>query len=314
MSILVIKYFPILNDKLDTTNVIKDTYGEYNFTLEDIRSKTNTLTSEIINVLEEGSRYHGYKDIKTKPYLQYETIDTIEFLSDLPFSQKKYNNLPLPDYNSIMNKVNICDYVDNKGVKEVWLWTYGGTGKSGWESNFSSTYGDISNSNQDPQDLPVCNHSYTVYDYNYGRGTSEAVEDHIHQIEAIFKYLDYGLFWEKYVGYFPGGDWVISETKDTARRCGWAHYPPNGEIDYDWSNKAYFTSDCEDWQPDGKGKKQAINCEQWGCNSLRYFEWWMQNIPGENNNLDFNGMKLRNWWDFIADFDKAVEQGTKLTQ
>ena len=102
--------------------------------------------------------------------------------------------------------------------------------------------------------------TYTVYHYNYQRGTSEAVEDHIHQIEAVLNYVDGRdrtppeqwptlLFWGKFVG-------SDRTHKIVHPGCGWAHYPPNGEQDYDWANKRFVETDIEDWKPDGTGKKQ----------------------------------------------------------
>ena len=156
--------------------------------------------------------------------------------------------------------------------------------------------GDISNSDRDPHDLPMFDRTYTVYHYNYQRGPSEAVEDHMHQIEAVLRHLDPDLFWNKFVGR-PGEG-----------RCGWAHYPPNGVRDYDWRNPAYVWTDIEDWRPDGGGQKIRINCDRWGGDSLRWFVYWMQNLPGAGNGLTYRGRPLTNWWRFIGDFDAALEQ------
>ena len=139
-------------------------------------------------------------------------------------------------------------------------------------------FGDISNSNRDPKDLPVLSKTYTVYHYNYQRGTSEAVEDHIHQIEAVLNFVDGRdrtppeqwpslLFWGKFVG-------SDRTHKIVHPGCGWAHYPPNGEQDYDWANKRFVETDIEDWKPDGSGKKQRINCDRWGGDSLKWFVYW----------------------------------------
>ncbi|HLD83760.1 MAG TPA: hypothetical protein VI979_02820 [archaeon] len=38
----------------------------------------------------------------------------------------------------------------------------------------------------------------------------------------------------------------------------------------------------------------------------------MQNIPGYANGLYYNGKPLRNWWDFIADFDGEIANGRNL--
>ena len=196
----------------------------------------------------------------------------------------------MTDYNKIMQRVGIKKWVEEKGVKEVWIWGYHGGVVGLWESNMAGPFGDISNSNRDPKDLPVLSKTYTVYHYNYQRGASEAVEDHMHQIEAVLNYVDGRdrtppeqwpslLFWGKFVG--------SDRTHKIVRPgCGWAHYPPNAEQDYDWANKRFVETDIEDWKPDGSGKKQRMNCDRWGGDSLKWFVYWMQNIPGADNGLD----------------------------
>lgn len=306
-------YIPLLHGKIDTVNHIEDTYREYDMTKSQVESKITAIESSLVAALAEGSRYHGYANPSAPPALEYQIIDTETFYEPVPLSEKKYNELPLPDYQQMMRQINVCDYVDRQGVREIWLWTYAGTGKAGWESNFSSpTYPDISNSDLDPDDLPICEHSYTVYDYNYGRTVAEALHDHIHQLERLFKYADRELFWGKYVGYFPDeGHWgPIAE--NTHRRCGWAHFPPNGEEDYDYANQNFVDTDCEDWQPDSTGKTIRINCQRWGCTQDGYFVWWMQNIPGHENTVTSDGKRLRNWWELKADFDVAMHQNQDL--
>jgi hypothetical protein len=156
----------------------------------------------------------------------------------------------LTDYRRILSDIDIARWVRTKGVKEVWIWAYHG-GKVGlWESNMSSPHGDVSNSDRDPSDLPVLNSTYTVYHYNYQRGASEAVENHMHQIEAVLNHIDgrdatpedewhKRLFW----GRFVGSD---KSHKIIRPGCGWAHYPPNGEQDYDWANPRYVETDMND--------------------------------------------------------------------
>lgn len=307
IKVLSISYFPVSDGKLDTKNHIQDNYGEYSYSLSEIRKKVQDVQAGAITLLKEGSRYHGYKDARAIPYLNYEIVREIEHLEPVPLSDKKYGSLPLPAYKQMLDRIQICDYIDTQNVQEVWLWTYQGTGKSLWESNFSSpVYQDISNSDRDPNDLPKCAHSYTVYDYNYGRGVSEAVEDHIHQYEALFNSVDKELFWNTFVGYFPGGNWAIANSSNQNRRCGWAHFPPNGQKDYDWSNQATVTTDCENWNPTTYSNPTAINCSRWECTSIGYFKWWMQNIPGFKNDVTYQSRKLRNWWEFVADYDAAM--------
>jgi hypothetical protein len=200
----------------------------------------------------------------------------------------------------------------------VWLWGYHGGVLDLWESNMSGPFGDISNSNRDPNDLPLLDKTYTVYHYNYQRGASEAVEDHMHQIEAVLNSVDGRdrtppdqwdklLFW----GRFVGSD---RTHKIVPPGCGWAHYPPNAEQDYDWANKRYVETDIEDWKPDGSGKKQRMNCDRWVGDSLKWSVYWMQNIPGADNGLVYQDRRLSNWWIFIGDSDNAMRQRVGLIE
>jgi len=198
--------------------------------------------------------------------------------------------------------LDIRHRVEQQEIKEVWLWGYHGGVIDMWESNMAGPYGDLSNSDRDPHDLPVLKQSYTVYHYNYQRGASEAVEDHVHQIEAVLNTIDHDLFWNKFVG------------KPGEGRCGWAHYPPNAERDYDWANRDYVMTDIEDWRPGGGGQKKRMNCDRWNGDSLTWFIYWMQNLPGADNGLTYKRRPLTNWWTFIGDFDRAMAAKLGLVQ
>ena len=62
----------------------------------------------------------------------------------------------------------------------------------------------------------------------------------------------------------------------------------------------------------------AVNCQSWSgttdCHSTDPFQdgdvgfkiWWMQNIPGQNNGIVYNGKPVKNWWTFVGDFDTAI--------
>lgn len=313
IPVLVVRYFPIQGDRID----IRVT-GDWGAPLADTRAKTERLTREIIEALEQGSRYRGYTNPGAPPSLRYRVVGELEFLEPLPTFAKRGHRTPMTDYAQIMDRVNIRHWVEQRGVRQVWLWGYHGGKVDLWESNMASRFGDVSNSDRDPTDLPVLAHTYTVYHYNYQRGTSEAVEDHMHQIEAVLNHIDGRdhtppaqwtnlLFWGKFVG-------SDASHKIIRPGCGWAHYPPNAERDYDWANPRYVETDIEDWKPDGTGRKQRLNCQRWGCDSLKWFIYWMQNLPGRDNGLSYQGKRLRNWWVFIGDYDTARQNGWKLVE
>lgn len=159
----------------------------------------------------------------------------------------------------------------------------------------------LSNSDRDPLDLPIFKKTYIVYHYNYERDASEAVHNHIHQIEAVMRHHG-GELWKRWEG--EPGKW----------RCGNCHFPLNGRKDYDWANKEYVESDIEDWKPEGFGKKERINCDKWEGDSLKWFIYWMQSMPGESNRLTLRGRPLTNWWVFMGDYDSAIRNRIGLTR
>lgn len=294
---LVVSYYPVRKGRID-----RSVTGDVGSPFDTMRHHVQQTTRRVVQALEQGSTYHGYKDPAAEPSLRYDIIDHLEILEPLPTYHKPGHRVPMTDYNAIMNRIEIQDWVEERGIKEVWVWGYHGGVIDLWESNMAGPHGDISNSDRDLYDLPVLSKTYTVYHYNYGRGSSEAVEDHMHQIEAVLKYIDFDLFWDKFVG------------KPGEGRCGWAHYPPNGVHDYDWTNRNYILTDIEDWRPDGSGQKQKINCTRWNCDSLTWFIYWMQNLPGANNGLAYGDRALTNWWSFIGDFDLAVDNDFGLVR
>jgi hypothetical protein len=310
---LVIHYFPTNGPDLD-----RRVTGDVGGSLETIREKTQRQTLEAVAALEEGSRYRAFLNSNAAPCLRYEITDRLEFLEPLPTWRKPGHTTPMTDYRQILDRVKIQDWVEKRGVKEVWIWAYHGGKVDLWESNMASRFGDVSNSDRDPKDLPLLNKTYTVYHYNYQRGTSEAIEDHMHQIEAVLNHVDSRdrtpaekwpglLFW----GHFVGSD---RSHKIVHPGCGWAHFPPNGERDYDWANPRFVETDMDDWKPDGSGRKTRMNCQRWGGDSLRWFVYWMQHLPGPGNGLSFERRPIRNWWVFLGDYDLAKTRNLELVE
>ena len=300
IPVLEISYYPSVDGQQIDTSATGDVSGS----VAQIRNHVAVTGATVRKALMAGSVYHGYRDQQAAPSLRYHTVEHLEFLEPLPTWNKPGHQVPMTDYNAIMDRVDIASWVA-RGVKQVWIWGYHGGVIDLWESNMAGPHGDISNSDRDPTDLPVLDRTYTVYHYNYGRGPSEAVEDHMHQIEALFRELDRELFWDRFVGPTPA--------PAANARCGWAHYPPNGVRDYDWTNRAAATTDIEDWHPDG-GPQVTLDCRRWNNDSLTWFVYWMQNLPGADNGIEWNGSMLSNWWEFIYDLDAAIARGLTLRQ
>lgn len=294
IPVLVVNYFPLTADRKKIDIKVTSNVGA---PLEDIEKKCRKMTGEVVDALEQGSRFRPYRNDKAAPSLKYTVVDMITYYEAVPHHPKKKN---YTDYNKIMERIGIKKWVEEKGIREVWIWGYHSKEIAPVESNMASVHGNISNSHRDPFDLPVLKHTYTVYHYNYEREASMAVHNHLHQIEVVMRQ--------------HGGElWKLFEGKPGAWRCGNCHFPVNGTKDYDYANKNYVDSDIEDWKPEGFGKKKRINCDRWSGDDMKWYVYWMQAIPGADNGLTYKGARLNNWWEFMGDYDQAVMRKSKLT-
>lgn len=315
IPVVVVSYFPLAGDKIDISVT-----GDWGESYQATKRKTEKLTAEACKVLEDGSRFRGYKRPNAQPALRYKVIGEYEFKEALPTLPKQGSEPPMTNYGAIMKRIDIGKWVREKGAREVWIWGYHG-GKVGlWESNMSSPTGDVSNSDRNEADLPKLDRTYTVYHYNYQRGLGEMLENHMHQLEHLLNHVDGRdrtppekwselLFWGKFVG-SDASHKLIGDIK----RCGWTHYAPNSEHDYDWQNPRYVETDIEDWRPDRIGKTQRMNADRWNRDPIQWRIYWMQAIPGLDHNLTYKGRKLRNWWSFVSDWDRAKREKWTLVE
>ncbi len=312
IRVLIAAYYPVSGDTIDQAVT-----GDWGQSLAFTRTKVDSVTSDIIRSLEEGTRFHGYKDPNAPKSLIYKVMGRQEFLEPLPTLPRPDSKVPMTDYGRIFDQIDGKTWVQGQKVDEIWIWGYHGGVIDLWESNMSSPYGDISNSDRRTDDLPVMDRTYTLFHYNYQRGAAEAVENHMHQFEAILNFMDGRdsapesewtnlLFW----GQFVGSD--STHRLLSPRRAGWSHYPPNAEKDYQWANLSPVRSDIEDWTPDGSGPFQEIECSRWHCDHLGWFVYWMQNMPGHGNTVRLGAHPMRNWWTFLGDYDTARLHNWKL--
>ncbi len=311
VGVLVIRYFPLTADGSSIDIGITGDVGEAART---VRARVDAMTSALPGILAEASRDHGDRDPSALPSLTYHVVDALEFDTAVPSVPSSLNPAyrRRADYPAILSGVAICDYVRNRGVREVWIWAYQGPSQLDIsESRMSGPAGDISNSYR-LDDLPRCGPTYTVYTFNYGRTVTMAVHAIAHQIEAELRFMDAHLFGDVFEG--PAHPGVSREIA----RCGSVHNPPNSRHDYDYTNATPNLSDCEAWSPDGLGATSLVSCSAWGCDDandaahLAYLVRWMQRFPGRGNHLTYGGRPVRNWWDVHGDFDAAVAAGRSL--
>ena len=302
MPVLSLTYIPMIDaNTIDTS----ETGSLPVSSVSELTNKISNLNQKSIQALANASKFHGYSNVSSQPQLKYKLIEEKTYYEALQpgLSVPWSATAKRPDYKLILNRENICHYVDDLGVKEVWIWGYHTSLIEPVESNMSmglltqkywnhGTYGDASNS-ENSDDLPVCEHTYVLFNLNYGRELAEVLEDHTHHIEAVMRFLQ-PTTWKKFVGECGQKD---------SYSCGWTHYPPNvmeycSGHDYEWYSKNTVLSDCANWKEDGSGTKTNVSCDTWnpGCKDdggVGFKVWWMQNIP-------------EGWWTGVGDFDQAA--------
>ena len=324
VPVVIIRYFPT-NDGVNLDEVETG----WKSTLEEVKARSSLIERRHKFMLEEGSRYRGYKNPTATPSLGYEVLKSITVYEKVPRGFAQGTNGPYyPDYKSILSRFNAEYYVNTLGVKEFWLVFYHHGSIVPDESNMSSPItGDISNSYRWNTDQPVYQRTFVTYGINFTGSQTWATHNHGHQLESIYGYINQrqdgntNLFWNQFArpirsGY-PYG------------RAGNTHFPPNGTSDYDYNNSTSALSDILDWNPDGGTVSLVNNATwrnlpyQWPANlalhpdevtETHWYMMWMQTMAGIDNEIVFsNGLKkMTNWWQFTGDWDASIQRGIGL--
>lgn len=345
VPVVIIRYLPTTDGVNLDVAFNPDFYTLNPISLVDLKTRINTFARRVKFMLEEGSRFRGYKDSLTRPSIGYKVIDQITVFEPTPPGEPFVMIKGLPvhfhDFNQIFSRFNAEHYVNDLGVREFWLWESGldpgypsydpsihkpENFRIGNESNMSSpTTGDISNSFRDNTDLPIYNKTYVVYGQNFRRTQAEAVHNHGHQLEAMLSHVNFlqdrntTLFWKKFVGQDESNRFITG-------RCGWTHMPPNTTQDYDYQNTTLVESDIEDWTPEGTGQRKPVNALTWGDilypwpdaqpipqkTESQWYIYWMQSMPGRGNQIPYAQNRMTNWWHFTADWDASIRAGLGL--
>jgi CSLREA domain-containing protein len=318
MPVVILRYFPTR----DGVNLDAAASGDGS-TLAAVKARMERLEKQHKFMLEEGSRFRGYKDPQSPPALGYQVVRIMTVYEDIPPGFPTSSaGVYFPDYQQILARFGAENLVNNLGVKEFWIEHYHHGRIAPNESNMSSPLtGDISNSFRTQGDLPVFQRSYLVYGINFSRSANEATHNHGHQLEAILSHINQlqdgntTLFWNQFSG-----------TQHPAGRCGNTHFPPNGTADYDYDNPTLVQSDCEDWAPANTGQKKPVNNQTWGSipyqwpdgiapdgkTEAQYYIYWMQNLPGRGNVIPHGTNRMSNWWAFTGDWDASIRAGLGL--
>ena len=328
VPVLVLAYFPPHPD--NPAFLDADETGWTDMPIAHMQAATQGMIEAGQNLINEATRYHGYKDPAAPQYLEYYTYDKIEYFQAMPRGYPLGGIERRPHYRQILNNIDICTYVDVHGVKEVWIYGYHASIIVPDESKMSSKYGDVSNAW--PKDeyipaeyrLPRCSNSYVMYNFTYQPGGATAIDNNIHN---RLHQIENAIFFAENVGYPPSNDNVIgslfwddfsvygarASLPGYRASCGNTHSPPNTTEGYKYDAPEYQENNCETWHPDDSKTTYVIsNCSQWGCTETGFYKWFMQNLPGYENGIVYNGRTMRNWWEAMYDFNAFIDAARSL--
>ena len=330
--------FPFRGDKGIDPNLSVEEYNKWVLS-QNIRTKVG---------IEEGSKFRGFKNsndpyvgVKVLKYINvYEMPKIVREMPDNLFAIDSTEGY-YPDYFKLFESIGLESLVNEHDVKEVW---FNRKSLAVPESNMSSpSSGDISNAYYGSEeygfvneiqhdDLPIYDKTFVVYSHWMHNSYEKILHVRGHQIERQLSALETGEF---LFGKFKG----VQTNNGREHGCGTVHYPVNAQYGYDYNNTNYVLSDIEDWRPDGNGEKTLVNNGNWIREinipytlPTSYYKsetsrdiigndpeggwmiYWFQSIPGEDNNLKYNDIDLKNWWDPIYDWDYHYTQSKKLLE
>ncbi|MEP7166775.1 MAG: hypothetical protein ABI758_02230 [Candidatus Woesebacteria bacterium] len=261
------------------------------------------LSAELQKEIRLDSRFQGYRNGNTSP----NGINvSIKKLITVNGPRPNGDGTPPGSINQTFTDLGVCSLINTLKIDQVWIWTDANhDGSPQFEYYLSSKYID----DKWMRDVyavhaltPFCNgdRGIAVLGLYYSDGFT--ISSHIfgHMSEGMFSYL-FGreLFWNRWAGLVPGSS--------EAKTCGTVHFAPNSTADYEYSLTNSVSSKCQNWKPDGSGTATTLSCTTWGCTQGGYYRWWQQNIPGLNNTFQYSGKTLPNFYSFLSDFDKTLE-------
>lgn len=156
--------------------------------------------------------------------------------------------------------------------------------------------------------------NFAMMGFNYEREVGCMLEDFCHRTEATMSrvYKSKDMFyptlpatdnWEKFR--------MIDKVDPGNAACGFCHYSPNSDHDYDWGNDKRVYSTCDDWLhnwPNLKGAstKRLVDKSEWGGGDTRLHHiWWLSHLP-KAPGVNPDG-KQNNWWKYVCNFSKYPE-------
>ena len=207
------------------------------------------------------------------------------------------------NYNKIVNSVefDICGRLNRGEIDEVWI--YNGPWFGFYESTLVGP--GAYNFNSPPvSGSHGCNRLLPIMGPSVERAVSEAVHNFTHRAENTMKKV-YGSWSQNSTSHSWNKFGLVKALSPnySYSGCGSSHYPPNGTLNYDYSNASTVLSNCDDFANypnlgDPLQVSQPVACSVWGCTAFGYHGYWFGHFPA---NAGCGPDNVSNdWWNYIA--------------
>lgn len=335
LSIRFLPRDPAAPDLLDPWAVPDREVAEgQTFTIDEIRAGINGSEAAALGVLQNSTRYRGYENPDAVASMTFTIMETVDLYERPPIG-RAYVDTFRPDYQQILTRddIDVCSWVDDQGIDEVWMWSMHTERIEPAESNMSSRsslpFIDVSNSERS-DDLPHCGRTYVVYNYNFRSAEPNMLHNRGHHMEGLLKWRNADRQVFLYDGYVGEGDRYEQLVAPLGfYRCGNVHRAVNSPAlelpgqpeENTWVDRT-VQSDCATWTRTG-GVSAAVNCSAWyvpywdttecfADGGVSWVTWWFQNLPGLGNGMIDDGRQWRNVFDGLGDPDGLLRSGSLL--
>jgi hypothetical protein len=222
---------------------------------------------------------------------------TAKAYADVTGGRAPAHNPDTVDYHQIVDEFHLLERVASGEIDEVWLFGFPFAGF--YESRMAGAGAFWCNA-PPLEGTGQCPRRFVMMGFSYERGVGEMLEDLGHRTESIMTRVyqgrpDHANLWKHYTLY--------DKIAPGRAEVGSVHFAPNSERDYDWGNRRYVTSNCDDWYnfPNFTGARKQVNCADWGNGDIRlHHKWWLSHLPkvaGETDGID------NNWWRYTIRVD-----------
>ncbi len=198
------------------------------------------------------------------------------------------------DYRAILADFDLPARINSGQIDEVWLFAFPYAGF--YESIMVGPGAFWCNAPPLPRN--DISRRFVIMGFNYERDVGPMLESFGHRVESILEHV-----WRRAWGEDNLWKRFIRYDKQAPGRanCGWMHYAPNSQTDYDWGNRTPVPSNCDDWLnfPNFQGITRLVDCSEWGNGDMRaHHKWWFRHLPKAAGSTQ--GI-ANNWWWYGAD-------------